>query len=189
MSLFGNNKLAGKRIAIVATDGFEQSELEQPKKFLEDAGAEIHVISLKSGAIRGWDQKDWGTEVAVDKTIKEAQAADYDALVLPGGQMNPDVLRADADVVEFTAEFMRAGKVVAAICHGPWTLIETGLLAGKKVTSWPSLRTDLLNAGARWSDEEVVVDKGLITSRKPADIPAFNKKIVEEILEGLHDPR
>ncbi len=189
MSLFGSSKLKGKRIAIVATDGFEQSELEKPKKFLEDEGAEIHVISLKSGSIKGWDKKDWGAEVAVDKTIRDAKAADYDALVLPGGQMNPDILRTDADVIEFAAEFMRTGKVVAAICHGPWTLIETGLLPGKKVTSWPSLRTDLINAGASWSDEEVVVDKGLITSRKPEDIPAFNKKIVEEILEGTHEGR
>ncbi|MBC7449144.1 MAG: type 1 glutamine amidotransferase [Hymenobacteraceae bacterium] len=189
MSIFGSNKLQGKRIAIVATDGFEQSELEEPKKFLESEGAETHVISLKSGSIRGWDQKDWGDAVSVDKTIQDVTAADYDALVLPGGQMNPDVLRTNPDVVAFAAEFLRAGKVVAAICHGPWTLIETGLPKGKRVTSWPSLRTDLTNAGATWTDEEVVTDKGLITSRKPADIPAFNRKIVEEILEGTHAPR
>ncbi len=189
MSIFGSDKLKGKRIAIVATDGFEQSELTKPKKFLEDEGAETHVISLKSGAIKGWDGQDWGDSIAVDKTIQDARAADYDALVLPGGVMNPDKLRADADVVKFVSEFMRAGKVVAAICHDPWTLIETGLLRGKKVTSWPSLKTDLSNAGAIWHDEEVVTDHGLITSRKPADIPAFNKKIVEEILEGTHQPR
>ena len=189
MSIFGSSKLKGKRIAIIATDGFEQSELEKPKKFLEDEGAETHVISLKSGSIKGWDQKDWGDEVKVDQTISEASPADYDALVLPGGQMNPDILRTNAAVVEFAAEMLRSGKPVAAICHGPWTLIETGLLTGKKVTSWPSLRTDLINAGASWSDEEVVVDKGLITSRKPADIPAFNKKLLEEILEGVHTPR
>ncbi len=189
MSIFGSSKLQGKRIAMIATDGFEQSELEQPKKYLEGEGAEVHVISLKSGSIRGWDQKDWGAKVDVDKTIQEAKAADYDALVLPGGQMNPDVLRIDEHVVAFTKAIMQAGKVVAAICHGPWTLIETGLLKGKRVTSWPSLRTDLTNAGAQWSDEEVVVDKGLITSRKPADIPAFNAKIVEEMLEGTHAAR
>jgi protease I len=189
MSIFGSDKLKGKKIAIVATDGFEQSELEEPKKYLEGEGAETHVISLKSGSIKGWDEKDWGNKVDVDKTIDEVSVADYDALVLPGGQMNPDVLRTNQQVVAFATEFMRSGKVVAAICHGPWTLIETGLLHGHKVTSWPSLQTDLKNAGAHWEDSEVVVDKGLITSRNPSDIPAFNKKIVEEILEGKHAPR
>ncbi|UOQ72825.1 type 1 glutamine amidotransferase domain-containing protein [Hymenobacter cellulosilyticus] len=189
MSIFGSDKLKGKKIAIVATDGFEQSELEEPKKYLEGEGAETHVISLKSGSIKGWDEKDWGNKVDVDKTIDQVSVADYDALVLPGGQMNPDVLRTEQKVVAFAAEFMRSGKVVAAICHGPWTLIETGLLRGHKVTSWPSLKTDLTNAGAHWEDSEVVVDKGLITSRNPSDLPAFNKKIVEEILEGKHAPR
>ncbi|GAA4361112.1 type 1 glutamine amidotransferase domain-containing protein [Hymenobacter saemangeumensis] len=191
MSIFGSDKLKGKRIAIVATDGFEQSELDEPKKYLEGEGAETHVISLKSGAIKGWDgpAKDWGSKVDVDKVITEARVADYDALVLPGGQMNPDVLRTDQDVVSFVGEFMRSGKVVAAICHGPWPLIETGLVLGRRMTSWPSLKTDLSNAGALWEDSEVVVDKGLITSRKPQDIPAFNKKIVEEVLEGRHEAR
>jgi len=191
MSIFSSDKLKGKKIAIIATDGFEQAELDEPKKYLEGEGAETHVISLKSGSIKGWDgpAKDWGSKVDVDKTISEARPADYDALVLPGGQMNPDVLRTDKDVVNFVREFTQSGKVVAAICHGPWTLIEADVVRGKRVTSWPSLQTDLRNAGAQWEDSEVVVDHGLITSRKPQDIPAFNKKIVEEVLEGRHAPR
>ena len=189
MSLFGSDKLKGKRIAILATDGFEQSELEEPKKYLENEGAETHVISLKSGSIKGWDEDDWGNKVSVDKVIGDARVDDYDALVLPGGQINPDKLRVEQQVVDFVTEFMHSGKVVAAICHGPWTLIETGLVRGKKMTSYPSIKTDLKNAGALWQDSEVVVDKGLITSRNPSDIPAFNKKIVEEILEGVHAMR
>ncbi len=186
MSIFSSDKLKGKKIAIIATDGFEQAELDEPKKFLEGEGAETDVISLKSGSIKGWDgpSKDWGRQVSVDKVITDATPADYDALVLPGGQMNPDVLRTDKDVVAFVREFAASGKVVAAICHGPWTLIEADAVRGKRVTSWPSLRTDLKNAGAHWEDSEVVADRGLITSRKPADIPAFNKKIVEEMLEA-----
>lgn len=189
MSIFGSDKLKGKRVAIIATDGFEQSELEKPKKYLEDEGATTHVISLKRGAIKGWDGQDWGDAVDVDRTIDEVRVADYDALVLPGGVFNPDKLRTEAAVVRFVSEFMHSGKVVAAICHGPWTLIETGLLRGKQVTSWPSLRTDLVNAGAAWRDAEVVTDHGLITSRNPSDIPAFCKKIVEEMLEGVHAAR
>ncbi|SMB95069.1 intracellular protease, PfpI family [Hymenobacter roseosalivarius DSM 11622] len=189
MSLFGSDKLKGKKIAIVATDGFEQSELEEPKKYLENEGAETHVISLKSGSIKGWDKDNWGDKVSVDKLIGDARVDDYDALVLPGGQINPDKLRVEQKVVDFVTEFMHSGKVVAAICHGPWTLIETGLVRGKKMTSYPSIKTDLKNAGALWEDSEVVVDKGLITSRNPNDIPAFNKKIVEEILEGVHAAR
>lgn len=189
MSIFGSDKLKGKTVAIVATDGFEQSELLEPKKYLEGEGAEVHVISLKSGSIKGWDEKEWGKKVDVDKVIGDAKVADYDALVLPGGQMNPDLLRVEQKVVDFVGEFMRSGKVVAAICHGPWTLIETGLVRGRKMTSYPSIKTDLKNAGAHWEDSEVVVDKGLITSRNPQDIPAFNKKIVEEMLESQHAPR
>jgi len=189
MSIFGSDKLKGKRIAIVATDGFEQSELTEPKKYLENEGAEVDVISLKSGSIKGWDKTDWSDKVDVDKLIGDVQVADYDALVLPGGQINPDKLRVEEKVVNFVGEFMRSGKVVAAICHGPWTLIETGLVHGKRMTSYPSIKTDLKNAGAQWEDSEVVVDKGLITSRNPDDIPAFNKKIVEEILEGQHAAR
>ena len=191
MSIFSSDKLKGKKIAIIATDGFEQVELTEPKKYLESEGATTHVISLKSGSIKGWDgpNENWGDKVSVDKVITDVKPADYDALILPGGQMNPDILRTDKNVVAFVREFAGSGKVVAAICHGPWTLIEADVVRGKKVTSWPSLHTDLKNAGAHWEDSEVVVDKGLITSRKPEDIPAFNKKIMEEILEGQHAPR
>jgi len=191
MSIFSSNKLKGKKIAILATDGFEQSELEEPKKYLENEGADIHVISLKSGSIKGWDgpAKDWGNKVDVDKILADARPADYDALVLPGGQMNPDVLRLDKDAVAFIRTFAQSGKVLAAICHAPWLLIEADVVRGKKVTSWPSLRTDLQNAGAHWEDSEVVCDKGLITSRQPEDIPAFNQKIVEEMLEPRHGGR
>ncbi len=191
MSLFSSDQLKGKKIAILATDGFEQSELEEPKKYLENEGAETHVISLKSGSIKGWDgpAKNWGDKVDVDKVLTDANPADYDALVLPGGQMNPDVLRLDKDAVAFIRAFAQSGKVLAAICHAPWLLIEADAVRGKKVTSWPSLRTDLKHAGAHWEDAEVVCDKGLITSRKPEDIPAFNKKIVEEMLEPQHSGR
>jgi len=191
MSIFSSDKLKGKKIAILATDGFEQSELEEPKKYLENEGADIHVISLKSGSIKGWDgpAKDWGNKVDVDKILADARPADYDALVLPGGQMNPDVLRLDQDAVAFIHTFAQSGKVLAAICHAPWLLIEADVVRGKKVTSWPSLRTDLQNAGAHWEDSEVVCDKGLITSRQPEDIPAFNQKIVEEMLEPRHGGR
>ena len=184
MSLFSSDKLKGKKIAIIATDGFEQAELDEPKKYLEGEGAETHVISLKRGTIKGWDgpNKDWGNQVDVDKVITDVKPADYDALVLPGGQMNPDILRLNQDVVAFVRQFVGAGKVVAAICHGPWLLVEADAVRGKRVTSWPSLRTDLQNAGAHWEDSEVVCDHGLITSRKPEDIPAFNKKIVDEML-------
>lgn len=191
MSIFSSDKLKGRRIAIIATDGFEQSELTEPKKYLENEGAETHVIGLKSDSIRGWDgpAKDWGDKVSVDKAIADARPADYDALVLPGGQINPDVLRLNEDVVAFVREFAQSGKVVAAICHGPWTLIEADVVRGKRVTSWPSLKTDLRNAGAHWEDSEVVTDHGLITSRQPEDLPAFNKKIVEEMLEPQHGGR
>ncbi|TPG62397.1 type 1 glutamine amidotransferase domain-containing protein [Hymenobacter nivis] len=191
MSIFSSDKLKGKKIAIIATDGFEQVELTEPQKYLKGEGAEVEVISLKSGSIKGWDgpNNDWGDKVSVDKVIGDVKPADYDALVLPGGQMNPDLLRVNKDVVSFVREFAGSGKVVAAICHGPWTLIEADVVRGKKMTSWPSLQTDLKNAGAHWEDSEVVTDKGLITSRKPDDLPAFNKKIVEEILEGQHAPR
>jgi len=183
MSIFGSDKLKGKKVAILATDGFEQVELTKPKKFLEDAGAEVHVVSLKSGSIKGWDEDKWGDKVDVDKVVDDVKVADYDALVLPGGQINPDKLRVEQNVVDFVGEFARSGKTVAAICHGPWTLIETGFVRGKQMTSYPSIKTDLKNAGAHWSDETVVVDGNLITSRNPDDIPNFNKKI-EEALVG-----
>jgi len=178
--------LTNKRIAIVATDGFEQSELLEPKKALEAAGARVDVISLKPGRIRGWKTKDWGDEVEVDRVIGSVRADDYDALVLPGGVINPDKLRLHDDVLAFVRAFFEQGKPVGAICHGPWTLINAGVVKGRHVTSWPSLRMDLLNAGATWTDEEVVSERGLVTSRKPDDLPAFNRKLVEEIAEGVH---
>lgn len=174
--------LDGKKIAILATDGFEQSELEQPLQELRKAGAHVDVITPGDAtSIKGWDQKDWGRSVDVDVALSRADHGDYDALVLPGGQMNPDVLRADADAVAFVRAFGDAGKPVAAICHGPWLLVESGLAKGRKVTSWPSVKTDLVNAGAQWEDAEVVVDGNLITSRKPDDIPAFNAAIVKAV--------
>lgn len=184
MSLFSSDKLKGKRVAIVATDGFEQLELTEPQKFLKNEGADVDVISLKSGSIKGWDKTDWGDNVDVDKVIDDVQVAQYDALVLPGGQINPDKLRLEPAVVNFVREFMNSGKVVAAICHGPWTLIEADTVRGKHMTSWPSLKTDLRNAGAQWQDSEVVVDGNLITSRKPEDLPAFNQKIEDKLLEA-----
>ena len=178
--------LQGKKVAIVITNGFEESEFTEPNKALLDAGATVDVISLKSGNVKSWKDKDWGHEVKVDKSIDDARASDYDALVLPGGVMNPDRLRMEKSVVSFVDDFFKEGKPIAAICHGPWTLIETGRLKDRTMTSWPSLKTDLKNAGANWVDEEVVVDNGLVTSRKPADLPAFCEKMIEEIAEGVH---
>ncbi|MDJ0366306.1 type 1 glutamine amidotransferase domain-containing protein [Hymenobacter sp. H14-R3] len=184
MSLFSSDKLKGKRIAILATDGFEQVELTEPQKFLKNEGADVHVVSLKSGSIKGWDQTDWGDSVDVDKVLGDVRVADYDALVLPGGQINPDKLRIEPKAVDFIREFAQSGKLVAAICHGSWTLIEADVVRGKRMTSWPSVKTDLRNAGAEWQDSEVVVDGNFITSRKPEDLDAFNKKIEEMLLAG-----
>lgn len=178
--------LNGRRVAILATDGFEQSELLEPQKALVDAGAEVSVISLKKGSIRGWDEKDWGRKVDVDLIVKDARAEDFDALLLPGGVINPDLLRRDEDVLRFVRAFFSARKPVSAICHGPWTLIDAGVVKGRKMTSYASIQTDLKNAGAIWTDEEVVVDAGLVTSRSPADLDAFIKKTIEEIAEGPH---
>lgn len=178
--------LQGKSVAILAADGFEQSELFEPKKALEDAGAEVTIVSLEPGKIKGWDEKDWGKSIGVDLTLDEADASSFDALQLPGGVMNPDTLRNDARAVAFVRSFFDAGKPIGAICHAPWTLIEAQVVEGCRLTSYPSLRTDLENAGALWVDEEVVNDNGLVTSRKPADLPAFNAKLVEEIAEGVH---
>lgn len=178
--------LTNKNVAVLATNGFEQSELEQPVEALKKAGANVHIISLENGSIKGWTKGNWGNEVAVDKRVDQANAGDYNALVLPGGVMNPDMLRANQDAVAFVTKFMDDKKPVAAICHGPWTLIETGQLKGRKVTSYASIRTDLQNAGANWVDEEVVVDNGLVTSRQPKDLPAFCNKMIEEIAEGKH---
>ncbi len=181
-----DNKLNGKKVAILAANGFEQSELFEPKKALEDAGAEVSIVSLESGEIKGWDKKDWGKSIAVDLTVDEANANDFDALQLPGGVMNPDKLRMNEKAVSFVKSFFESGKPIAAICHAPWTLIEADVVKGKTMTSWASLQTDLENAGAKWVDKEVVVDNGLITSRNPDDIPAFNQKMIEEIAEGKH---
>jgi len=179
-------KLQGKKVAILATNGFEQAELEKPLETLKDNGASVDIISLKKGKIKGWKDKNWSTEIEASLAVTDAGSDNYDALVLPGGVMNPDQLRVDKDAVSFVKDFMTAGKPVAAICHGPWTLIETGTLKGRKMTSYRSLKTDLENAGVNWVDEEVVVDDGLVTSRDPNDLPAFCKKMVEEIMEGVH---
>ncbi len=179
-------KLNGLKVAILATDGFEQSELLEPRKALQEAGAETQVIAPKSGRIRGWNHTEWGQEVAVDQELESADPADYDALVLPGGVMNPDKLRAIPAAVSFARSFFDADKPVAAICHGPWTVIESGAARGHRMTSWPSLQTDLRNAGAEWVDEEVVVDRNLVTSRTPDDIPAFNRAAIELFAQSRH---
>lgn len=181
-----NAKLSGKKVAIVATDGFEQSELAEPMKALRDAGAQVEIVSPKQGKIQGWKHFDHADYFNVDKTIDQAKADDYDALMLPGGVANPDQLRMNDKVVQFVKGFVQANKPVAAICHGPWTLIDAGAVRGRKVTSWPSLKTDLRNAGAEWVDQEVVTDRGLVTSRNPGDLPAFNRKMIEEFAEGKH---
>lgn len=179
-------EITNKNVAVLATDGFEQSELDQPVAALKKAGANVHIISIKGDNIKGWSKGNWGDEVQVDKRVDQANASGYDALVLPGGVMNPDKLRMNQDAVAFVKHFLEEKKPIAAICHGPWTLIETGKLQGRKLTSYASIRTDLENAGARWVDEEVVVDNGLVTSRQPADLPAFCAKMIEEIAEGQH---
>jgi protease I len=181
------DRLNGKRIAILATDGVEQVELTEPRKALEDAGATAQLVSPKRVKIKAWQHDRWGDELKVDVSLDEARAENYDALMLPGGVMNPDHLRQDPKAVQFVKSFFLAGKPVAAICHAPWMLVEADVVRGRTVTSWPSLRTDLRNAGATWVDREVAVDKGLVTSRKPGDIPAFNKKMIEEIAEGAHE--
>lgn len=178
--------LSGKKVAILSADGFEQSELFEPKKALEDAGATVTIVSLKSGEIKGWNNGDWGKSIKVDAVVSKVKASDFDALMLPGGVINPDHLRKDADAVEFVRDFAEAGKPIAAICHGPQTLIDADVVGGRIMTSYASIKTDLINAGAHWVDEEVVVDHGLVTSRSPKDLPAFNRKMVEEISEGIH---
>jgi protease I len=179
--------LAGKKVAILATDGFEQDELLSPLEALRDAGADVQVVSpSEESKIKGWKHTDWGKKVTVDLPLNEANAEEFDALVLPGGVMNPDHLRRDPQVLEFVKSFFTAGKPVGAICHGPWTLIDAGVVRGRKMTSYETIQTDLKNAGANWVDQEVVVDNGLVTSRKPDDLPAFNAKLIEEIAEGVH---
>lgn len=178
--------LSGKRVAILATDGYEQSELLEPKKALEAAGAQVDVVSLAPGQIKGWKDENWGDSINVDAVVKEVNAAEYDGLVLPGGVMNPDKLRVDEDALTFVRGFFERGLPVGAICHGPWTLINAGVVDGRMVTSYHTLQVDLQNAGARWVDEEVVCEQGLVTSRTPKDLPAFCAKLVEEIYEGVH---
>lgn len=183
------NDLTGKRVAMLAAKGFEQIELTEPRKALRDAGARVDLVSPQEASVRAWNHTDWGEEFEVDVPLQRADPADYDALVLPGGVMNPDHLRTDERAVRFAAAFFEAGKPVAAICHAPWLLAEAGVVRGRKLTSYPSLRTDLENAGAEWVDREVVVDEGLVTSRRPDDLPAFNRKMIEEIAEGAHARR
>lgn len=180
------NELKGKRVAILVDNGFEQVELTQPKQALEQAGAQTSIVSPQSGQVKGWDHTDWGETIAVDVSLDQASADDYDALLLPGGVMNPDHLRRNEKAQQFVRAFFEAGKPVAAICHAPWMLIDAGVALGRTLTSYPSIQMDLKNAGANWVDREVVVDKGLVTSRKPDDIPAFNQKMIEEIAEGIH---
>ena len=181
------DRLNGKRVAILATDGVEQVELTEPRKALEETGATVQLVSPKRGKIKGWQHDHWGDELKVDVLLDEARAENYDALMLPGGLMNPDQLRMNEKAVQFVRSFFSAGKPVAAICHAPWMLVEADVVRGRTVTSWPSLRTDLRNAGADWVDREVVTDEGLVTSRKPDDLPAFNKKMIEEFAEGIHE--
>jgi protease I len=183
------NKLAGKRIAFLATDGVEQSELEQPWSEIQKAGATVELLSVHKGAIQAFRHLDKADTFEVDAVVADADAADYDGLVLPGGVANPDTLRMNRPAVEFVRGFFEQSKPVAAICHGPWTLIEANVVRGRTVTSWPSLKTDIKNAGGHWVDEEVHVDQGLVTSRKPADLPAFCAKAIEEFAEGPHAKR
>lgn len=180
--------LQDKKVAILATDGFEQVELEKPMTALKTAGATVSVISLKKGQITGMNHMDKGEPIDVTATLDDVSADEFDALVIPGGLYNPDTLRSTPAAVKFAKDFAQAGKPIAAICHGPWVLVEADIVRGRRLTSWPAIQSDVRNAGGEWVDEEVVVDNGLVTSRKPDDIPAFNRKMVEEIAEGRHTP-
>jgi protease I len=179
--------LEGKKIAILATDGVEQVELTEPRKALEEAGATTELVSLEAGEIQGFNHLDHGDKLTVDRTIDDVDVEEYDGLLIPGGVANGDFLRADERVVRFTADFAQTKRPIASICHGPWVLVEAGIVKGAKLTSFPSFKTDIINAGGTWVDEEVVVDSGLTTSRNPDDLPAFNAKIIEEFAEGEHD--
>jgi protease I len=180
--------LNGKKIAILVDKGFEEVELTSPKQALEDAGAQTFIVSPQDGTVQAWNRTDWGQGYPVDVPLEQANPRDYDALVLPGGVMNPDKLRMNPTAIQFIKDFFTSGKPVAAICHGPWTLIEAGVVKGRTLTSYPSLQTDLKNAGAHWVDQPVVVDRGLVTSRRPHDLEAFDRKMVEEFAEGPHNP-
>jgi protease I len=182
-----NEQLKGKRVAILVADGFEQVELTGPKQALELAGATTQIVSPAKGQVKGWNHTEWGDQFRIDLPLDQARPNDFDALLLPGGVMNPDKLRTNKQAVQFVKAFFDAGKPIAAICHGPWTLIEAGAVQGRKMTSFESIQTDLKNAGANWVDQEVVSDQGIVTSRKPDDIPAFNRKMIEEFAEGIHD--
>jgi len=181
--------LTGKKVAILSDNGFEEVELTSPKKALEAAGATVHIVSAQQEKIKGWDHDHWSIELPVDIHLEEAKSENYDALMIPGGVINPDQMRQHTSYIRFAQEFMEAGKPVAAICHGPQLLIETGMIGGKEMTSYPSIKTDLINAGVNWQDKEVVTDNGLVTSRSPKDLEAFNKKMIEEIAEGQHATR
>lgn len=180
---------SGKKVLIIATNGFEQSELEVPRDRLKAAGATVEIASPEKGEIKGWDKTDWGRPVKVDKSIDAVKADDYDAVVLPGGQINPDLLRVNPTVLKLIKDFYNQKKVVAAVCHAPWLLVETGIAKGKRMTSYHSMKTDVINAGAAWEDKEVVADQGVVTSRNPGDLEAFSKKIIEEMAEGRHSQR
>lgn len=178
--------LSGKKVAILVADGFEQVEMTEPRKALDQAGAQTTLVSPAEGKVKAWNHTDWGNQFDVDMPLQQADADDFDALLLPGGVINPDRLRIQPQAVELVREFYQAGKPIAAICHGPWTLVEADVVRDRTVTSWPSLKTDLENAGAHWVDRETVTDQGLVTSRKPDDIPAFNRAMIEEFAEGVH---
>lgn len=178
--------LKNKKVAILTENGFEQSELTSPKAAMEKEGVTVHIVSPQEKEVKAWDEGDWGITVPVDKTLSEANPSDYDGLMLPGGVLNPDKLRIDTQAIEFIVHFLNEGKPVGVICHGPQTLIETGLIDGRRMTSYPSIKTDLLNAGVEWVDEEVVVDKSVISSRSPKDLLAFNEKLLEELKQAVH---
>lgn len=180
------NTIENKKVAILTDNGFEESELTSPMQALKDAGATVHIVSKQEGIVKGWSQGNWSIEIPVDVQLKDANPENYDALVIPGGVINPDQMRRHTEYIKFAEHFLEAGKPLAAICHAPQLLIETGMISGREMTSFASIKTDLINAGALWEDKEVVVDNGLVTSRSPKDLEAFNKKIIEEISEGSH---
>lgn len=180
------SNLKDLKVAILTENGFEQVELLSPKKSMEEAGVKVEIVSPQKKEVKAWDETDWGIQVTVDKTLEDANPADYDGLMLPGGVLNPDELRQNKKAVEFIRHFMESQKPIGVICHGPQTMIETGLLRGRTMTSYPAIKTDLINAGVKWEDKEVVVDNGLVSSRSPKDLEAFNKKLLEELAEGVH---